>query len=119
MALTQRKGWIRLGVVLSVAWIVGVLIYAVLEHYSVRGDLTTSINLPEPSSPPVVSHWEIVGQQSFLTDCDVKQKQVSCSPRFTNLALLSLLPIISCWLIAVLVVYAVRWVRAGFRSDET
>ena len=118
MALSQRKGWIRLGAVLSVAWIIGVSVYAATDHYSVRADLVEQVNSPEYSqTPPVLTHW--VDHQTFLTDCDVELKQVSCTPRFTNLAMLILTPIIGCWLIVVLLVYTVLWVRAGFRNDKT
>ena len=118
MALAQRKGWIRLGIVFSVAWIVGVLIYAVSNHYTVRADIVEQVNSPEYSqTPSVVTRW--VDRQTFLTDCDVKEKLVSCSPQFSNVALLILLPVVGFWLTGVLIVYTFLWVRAGFRGDKT
>lgn len=118
MALAQRRGWIRLGVVLSIAWVVGVFAYAISDHYALRADAIATVDAPEPATPPVVTRWDIVGQQSFLTECDIKYKLVTCSPRVLNLALLTFLPIVGGWLIVVLIVYAVLWIRAGFRSDE-
>jgi hypothetical protein len=117
MALTKRKGWIRLGFVLSAAWLIGVLIYAAFDYHSVRTDLVTAVRTADPSLAK--GGWEVVGQQSFLTNCDAKDKEVSCSPRALNLAALGLLPIAISWLAAILLVIAVLWVRAGFRDRET
>lgn len=117
MTLAKRKGWIRLGVVLSVVWMVGVAIYAALDFSSVRADLLTSVRTSDPSLAK--SGWEVVGQESFLTTCDAKDKQVLCSPRIFNVLGLALVPVAASWLVAFLLVYAALWVRAGFRGDET
>jgi hypothetical protein len=117
MALANRKGWIRVGLVLSTAWLIGVLIHAAFDYHSVRADLVTAVRTADPSL--VNSRWEVIGQETFLTTCDVKDKEVSCSPRALNLAALGLIPIAISWLAAVLLVIAVMWVRAGFRDHET
>lgn len=109
MLLAKRKGWIRLGVVLSLAWFLGVLIYAAFDFQTVQTNLTTSVNSGNPFR-------NYAGQNTLLTNCDVKEKQVSCSPRFGSIALLSAAPVVITWILLAAVVYAALWIRAGFRG---
>jgi len=117
MALAKRTGWIRLGIVLSLVWLLGVLVYAGIEYRTVETDLTKSVQSPNPALK--TGGWEVIGQQTLVTNCGVKNKQVSCSPRLANLALLAFAPITVAWFVVLLIVRAVVWVRAGFKSDET
>jgi len=113
----RRKGWIRLGIICSIAWLIGVLVFAGIEYHTVQADLTLSVQFVDPLL--TAGKWEVVGKQTFITNCGVNEKQVSCSPRFANLALLAIGPVALGWVLVVLIVYAVIWVHAGFRGDET
>ncbi len=115
MPLAKRKGWTRLGTVLSLAWLLGTLIYATVEFQTVQVNLTESINSPKPNDPFAALGFEITGQQTFLTNCNVKEKRVSCSPRISRIALLATVPVVIAWILVV----AFIWVRAGFRAHET
>jgi len=115
MPLSRRNGWLRLGIVLSALWLLGVAIYASWEYQSMQSSLAHSA-LPSELPP---SEWEVVGQQSFLTDCKLVQGQASCASRVANLASLALLPILAIWPMVLLLVCAFLWVRTGFRRDET
>jgi len=117
MTLAKRRGWIRLGVALSIAWLLGVALYAAFDFASVRDDLLTSVRTSDPALAK--GGWEVVGQETFLTTCDSKEKQVSCSPRVLHLLGLAFLPVALSWIVTLLLVYAVLWIRAGFRGDET
>lgn len=116
MARSKRNGWVRLGVVLSLAWLLGVLVYAGVEYHYTLEDLTSSVQSPDPALKP--GGWEVIGQESLVINCGVREKQVSCSLRLGNLALLIFGPIAAAWLVVLAFVYAAMWVRAGFR-DET
>ena len=116
MTHAKRKGWIRLYIVLSAVWIVGIVIYAAFDFSSVRWDLSTAVGKSDPSFAN--SGWVLKGQESFLTTCNVKNQQVSCSPRVLSLLGLALVPVVMSWPIAFLLVRVVLWVRAGFRDDE-
>lgn len=109
VSLTKRKGWIRLGIVLSLAWFLGILIFAVLDFQTVQTHLTTSVK----SGNPFV---EGISEQTFFTNCNVKEKQVSCIPRSGSIALLSVVPVAIAWILIVTAVYAVLWIHAGFRG---
>ncbi|SRR5581483_5158962 len=118
MAINKRKGWIRLGVVLSLVWVLGVLIYAGIEYHTVRTNLTNTVQSPTNSSIDG-DRWEIVGQKTFAISCAVKNKQISCAPRFKNLVLLAIAPVIVAWVLVILITCAATWVRTGFDSDAT
>ena len=117
MTQKSKKGWIRLGIVLSTAWLVVTLAYATLDFWRVNSK---------------ESGWETVGGSSALpfetipaslfTECrgyGGKGVLTTCSPRYLNVALLVFGPIALGWLLVLAVVYAVLWVRAGFRDKET
>jgi len=44
-------------------------------------------------------------------------KEVSCTTRWGNLFALYLVPVAVSWMLVYIVVFAVLWVRAGFRND--
>ncbi len=117
MALARRKGWIRLGIVFSLAWFLGVLVFAGVEYHTVQTDLTNSLQSTNPSLK--AEGWEVIGQQTVVTNCGVREKQVYCSPRFANLALLAFGPITLAWILVLVGVYAIAWIHAGFKGDET
>ncbi len=117
MPLAKRKGWLRLGIALSLTWIVGALIYSAIDYYL--------INSTE-------SGWETEGRSerglpaestrtSFLTRCGYEEKQAltTCSPRYSNVALLALVPLLGGWVFVTAAVFVFLWVREGFRADET
>ena len=114
MAINRRKGWIRLGVVLSLAWLLGVLVFSIYEHYAAKSYFAASLK-------------EIIGKygrdvearyQTLLTDCSGEESAIACSPRWINLALLVLGPVLGCWVLAIVLTYAALWIRAGFRGHD-
>ena len=113
MPIAKRKGRIRLGIVLSLAWGIGVLLFAAFEFQSVRTDFVASVNSPNPAD--VAAGWRTTGQQTLFTRCEVSDKQVSCSPRLGILALLIVVSIGIAWLLIIAVAYAILRVREGFR----
>lgn len=115
MSNTNRVGWRRLGIVLSVAWLIGVSIYAAWEYRSVQDSLDNSVLLPE-LSPQLPQGWQLYGQQTFLTECKIENKHVFCSPRVVNLFTLALLPVSLVWILIILLVRVFLWVRSGFRG---
>lgn len=116
MSNTNRVGWLRLGIVLSVAWLIGVSIYAVWEYRSVQDSLNASVLLPELNSQ-FPQGWQLYGQQTFLTDCKIENMRVFCSPRVVNLFTLALLPVLLVWILIILLVRVFLWVRSGFRGS--
>lgn len=114
MNVRMRRGWMRLGVVLSVAWIVVVVVFTGYQYRETRFDLLSSIGSPQHSG----DGWEIIGKQVLLFECSVNSMKVSCHPRADNLALLAIGPIALTWVFAYLFAVSVAWVRAGFAEDR-
>jgi hypothetical protein len=115
MTWTSKKGWVRLGIVLSVTWLILMLAYAAYDYYHVNSREAGWETVGRSSALPVETR-----QTSLLTECGYEGKKIltTCSTRYVNLALLVLVPIASGWLIVYLIVYAVRWVLAGFSGKE-
>lgn len=115
MTQVSTKGWIRLGIVVSVTWLILVFSYAVFDYFRVNS-MESGWQQPERSGPLPVETRPI----SLLTECGYEGKETltTCSPRYLNLMLLVLGPIALGWL-PVLLVYGVLWVRAGFRDKES
>lgn len=117
MTQRSRKGWIRLGIVLSIGWLVVALAYATLDFSRVSAK---------------EAGWETVGNSnalpfetvpiSLFTECHGYGGggvPTTCSPRYLNVALLVLVPVALGWALVLAVVYATLWIRAGFRDKNT
>lgn len=120
MTRSLTVGWIRLGIVLSCAWLVAVLTYTTFDFYQINSEEAGWKDEPTIGAPSVVPAKDI-RPLSPLTECghDGKQLFTTCAPRYANLTLLILGPIATGWLVVLLTVYPVLWVRAGFRGKET
>lgn len=119
LAFSNRTGWIRLGIVLSLAWFLSVSIYAGIEYHSVKKDLANRVPLFAMTfsiSPQGVTH-SMMNYQTFIANCSGKSYDFySCTPRFGNIALLALAPIAVAWVIILLMIYTIIWVCAGFKG---
>lgn len=116
MTVSKRKGWIRLGIVLSLAWILSVVAFGTYDYFAARSDTGALRSFPDRS---LAGGWEEPGKRTAFTFCLVRETGVSCEIHFTFLALLALAPVIIGWLVAVAVAVSFRWVREGFRDKET
>jgi len=114
MTRDSRKGWGRLGVVLSAVWLVVALAYAAFDYHR--------INSKEggwETAGRSADHSAEMSPKSLLTECGYENDQIysSCSPRYRNITILVFGPIAVAWLLVIALVYAALWVRAGFRDD--
>lgn len=117
MSLFKNTGWVRLGIVLSVVWLLMVIAYAAYDYHSVNskeGGWET-IHTPGEIAYPKTTF------KTNLTQCANSGNPpiTSCSPRIENIALIIFVPIGIGWLLVVTLVFAVTWVRDGFRRNKT
>lgn len=121
MTRTSISGWIRLGIVLSCAWLIAVLVYAIFDFYTVNSKEAGWEEVPKIGAPAPAIPVREIRSISLLTGCghDGKQAVTACWPRYGNVTLLILGPIAAGWLVVLLIVSAVLWIRAGFRGKET
>lgn len=115
MRTRVSKGWIRLGVALSAAWVIGVVAYAVYDFRTTERTAISELKFPDPKLPP---GWQLVGPETLLVSCSADAGVASCYPRYLNVFLVVLGPVAGAWVLAAMVVYAISWIRAGFRDDE-
>jgi len=100
--MKSRRGWIRLGIVLSVGWAVLIGAFATYEYFLA------------PSSD---EHWFV----AYVPGSEVDPKNPGFIPDVPSLKVGPLLttlflPLAVVWAATPLVVWAISWVRAGFRS---
>lgn len=105
-----------MGVVLSIAWLFVALAYSAFDYCRVNSKESGwetsggSGTLPFETIPAsLFTERKGYGGKGILT---------TCSPRYVNVALLAFGPIALGWLLVLCVVYAVLWIRAGFRDKE-
>jgi hypothetical protein len=124
----RLNGWQRIGIVLSVVWILSVGGRGALEYLQGSGEpyyamrflpalgedyyFADSIQIPVP--PPKDTH---VG--SFVTFEEARGFRIEHHFRIGYLVAAVFAPVVLLWLFAYLSVFVVRWVRAGFKRNDT
>lgn len=110
------KGWCRLGVVLSVLWLVvagGIVSYS---YFNTKAQFNT----PPSEIPPPLTGATITFMPSTFAQCLINSaSERTCALKGTRIVVFELAPVVAGWAIVVLLVIAVRWVRAGFRGTQT
>lgn len=110
------NGWQRIGVALSVVWILSVGGCSALEYvqkgepthyfvYTVNVDLPPVKDLDQPGR--ILSYGEWLG---FRAESRF---------RVGRLIAAMLVPVVVCWAFAYVCVFVVRWVVAGFKKNGT
>jgi hypothetical protein len=125
------KGWIRIGIVLSAFWLVGVLLFAVADFLSIPS--SSCLFLYDPSEPSQAGEKYLNISSSIKTSffsCNVYSQFISNSWERYFISLnhqiiefntkhfisLLLIPVVALWLVAIAFVKSLRWVKNGFNS---
>jgi hypothetical protein len=108
---TRLNGWIRIGIVLSIAWMLYVSGAAAFEYADHR---PPGSNFIEWRGPTGETYATLVKTTGMFVDL------VPLSPvlriRWFTAALL--VPVVLFWFVAFIVVYAVRWIFHGFARPQ-
>lgn len=95
-----RKGWNRLGITLSIAWLVLVLGYAAYEwRFCFAPECVFRDGYPDPS---------------FHQHYPSEPIPLICVFKGTKLFTVATAPIVGIWVIILVVMPTVKWVREGF-----
>lgn len=113
---STMRGWARLGVVLSIVWLLGVLAYTMHDYWSLQSAVSSTA--AGHRSDAGFDEWEIVSTHSALSICNHQTVPPKCSLRVANVFTLALGPIVAIWMLTFSTVVAIRWVRAGFRGSR-
>lgn len=111
--MNRINGWQRIGIVLSVAWVLSVGGYGAFEH--VKGGETyyfvdtVKVNLPQAK--------DLVGHGPF-SDEEVFGYRIERHFKFDRLIAAMLVPVALFWVLAYICVYVARWIMAGFRKNN-
>ena len=99
--MNRLRGWIRLGLVLSAAWVMFICGLAAYEYF------TTSSSHD--------AHWFVTYEPEVPVpnlDLLLVQPRLKIVPFF----LAAFMPLVVTWTLVPLIAWAVSWVRAGFKS---
>lgn len=114
----RLNGWMRLGIAISVLWVIVAGTYAGhdIRQVSEREERWENApvvggEVPKHESPMRL----IITNYSFLTQCsylDAPGLTTTCELRSVNLFLLVVVPVIALWIAG----FSVAWIRAGFNA---
>jgi hypothetical protein len=115
---SRIRGWLRVGIVLSLAWLLAVGVYSSFDFWRIHSAEAGWENVPSAPGNPF-DQFDEPSPKSLLVACGPHRPNlaVACSLRTTNLLLLALVPILVAWVIAALTYASVHWIREGFRGD--
>ena len=119
------NGWQRIGVILSALWCMTIVGGAAIEHHKVghlaEAEKKTSDeillcreNAKKSATPEASKQACGLSADEFFRGQDAGKRSAEPSALSSMFALL-FLPIVAFWLLAYVLVWAVRWVIAGFR----
>lgn len=112
--MKKLGGWTRLGIVLSVLWCIGVLVYAAGEYPNMAANQEWAGRVHEAKE-----EWRISNEAVFFVYQWQQSKQImDVRIKSALLGGVALGPIVAAWLTLFGIVSIVRWVRQGFRSQQ-
>lgn len=112
MGIKKAKGWIRIGITLSVAWVVTFSTYSLIAYYG-----TTSPFVEYPSW--LIEFVEDTSAQPLKhADPRVGAYPVKQSLRTTPFLVGAFAPVLLSWVLVCVVVITTRWIARGFKEEN-
>ena len=122
------KGWLRIGIVLSVMWCISFSVYALLRYRHFADECV--VHMWETRNEGT---WRVVGLEDHLFKCSLKddlpeggnygteliKSKTTCSVKMLPCLLWMSGPIIAAWLLIPVLVWSFLWVRKGFIGKNT
>jgi hypothetical protein len=108
--LTRLNGWQRIGIVLSVVWVLGAGLYqrdVDLTNAAWHLDFTYSV------CAETKTQHQNIDFKSCLGEAD-KNYALFVEGSWGNVVALVLVPVVLAWLLAYIIILVGRWVRSGF-----
>lgn len=113
----RLNGWQRIGIVLSIAWMVGAPIYMdKVGHQRLRDIELSLISLCTTAGSKLPSE-ERIGKciKDGSADAD-KYRDIFIKPPLTIFFKYGVLPVPVFWALSYFVIFVINWVRRGFRQ---
>lgn len=108
--MRKLNGWQRIGVILSILWVLGAAIHE-------RNGQVELAQLKAQLDRNVCNYSSAIAECSKSLDSKYKEHLALNSNRIVNIAAVSLVPVLLGWLFAWLAIVVSRWVRVGFQGD--
>jgi hypothetical protein len=108
--LTRPNGWQRIGIVLSVVWVLGDGLY------QRDVDLTNAawhLDFAYTVCAETKTQRQDIDFKSCVDEAD-KNYGVFLEGSWGNVVVLALVPVVAAWLLAYIIIRVGRWVRSGF-----
>jgi len=112
--MNKLNGWVRIGIVLSVLWVLGAGIYTNKQVTEIAVDSSSLVYRLCTSSPPSDAE-----QTGFFKYCELKRDEIyqdAVHYRMRDVAIFSLGPLPIFWLIGFICVMTYRWIKKGFKA---
>lgn len=116
----KLSGTIRLGIVISVAWVITCSAIAVFQMYGPYESCESTV-FTFLQNPNLVGF--IADEGGFDISTAIKVGETNCPPpemvrqlKTHSAALVTFLPVVLAWLFCFIAVLSFRWVKAGFTS---
>jgi len=119
----RLRGWHRLGITLSVIWLVICTVYLALDLHSMSVQTVEAVYSARKDDIGVVGQsgrftaCELTGSGRPPADTESIELRVSCRPLLAPTAWLCGLPLALMWTVVPLTAFAFRWTVAGFRRS--
>lgn len=115
-------GWQRIGILLSMLWLIGVLCYAGIEYFQMKSYQKQYLMSPIPKEgftplPPEKFFSRLSGKEFFVEAGIIKDKPTR-DIMVNKWTLISsvILPIVLLWGVPIIINSLFRWVRNGFKQ---
>jgi hypothetical protein len=110
--MTRRlEGWQRLGVVISICWLVGSCVLVRIHQYR-GGKESADAFVALCAGPPIYTPVDQCWQKTMAF------RQLAEAPYWPPILFLSIAPIPIFWLFGWATIAVIRWVRAGFVAEN-
>lgn len=112
MRHVKLSGWNRIGITLSIIWLLLIWTYTLIEYHQEETETTFFRYVVDDKSKPI---WGTI-EPSGKTAKAVPLKRVLCLNPFLAI---SFIPIIGVWLISYVAFWTIRWISKGFKNKST
>jgi hypothetical protein len=108
--MKKLNGWQRIGVVLSVLWMVGASLYVQTDRTDraykfANSMMSLCLDMVSPSPKDCTSDYS-------------HNVKIALNPFWPDAVILAIVPIPITWLLVYIIIGIVRWVRAGFVNNK-
>ncbi len=120
--MNKLGGWARIGIVISILWSIAVFGLTATEYHDFSKEYQANLKLPappegwviEPKATALFYEWSPVDLLAEDNTAYVRNYNIKTKTFF----IAWIAPIVTCWTLSIVIVFAYKWVRAGFSRED-